>query len=115
MINFEKDNYWAKMNHTNYNIPLKICETKDYQISLQGKYPIKYTYCDIYIGGELPKDDGKYIQIKLQISMNEHKGVEYYSVIESIGFGNSLQPTFSYVKIYKMPPNVDTIKQISNI
>ena len=109
LINFEKDNYTIKFSHMNYNIPLKIYEMKDYEISLKGRYPQKYSYCDRYVGGKLPDDDKDYVYISLKISINEHNGFEYYSVIESVGFRNDLKPMYSYVKIYKMPPNIDTL------
>lgn len=106
MINFEKNNYWAKFDRMNYKIPLKISEIKDYQITMIGKYPTKYVH---YVDGKLPTDEKEYTHIKLTITINEHNGFEYYSVIEYIGREPYARAWMSYVNMYKMPKELKNV------
>lgn len=114
-INFEKNNYWAKYNHMNYKVPLKITEITKYHIIFKGRYPRIYINCDSCINDELPKNDIDYVYISLTIRINEYIRLEYYSVIESVGFKDSITPICSYVKIYKDPQNTNTLTDISYV
>lgn len=103
LINFAKNNYWMKPDYMNYKIPLKISEIKDYTFIMIGKYPIKYMQCDSYIGSELPTDESEYCHIKLKITINEHDGFEYYTMMEFIGRGEYAKIWRACVHVYKMP------------
>ena len=101
----------------NYKIPLKISEITKYHIIFKGRYPRVYMNCTSYINDELPKNDCDYTYISLTIDMNEYKGLEYYSVTESVGFKDNVMPMYSYVKIYKDSRNIcpDTLTHISYV